>query len=149
MSLREKEHLTELWLAECAATIKLREWKPLDDDLPQLKMPLFCALMALERRGLVLDDVRPKLEKMVAAVGGLGLRPADTHGALSAVNGMLDAVTEDDESRFRWRVSELRKELASPYKFGGRAKKNAPTIEDGISSLSELTGWPSKNAWEV
>ena len=141
MSQRETEHLSEMWLLQCDAMIASRKWEPLDNNLTQMKMPLFSALLALEKRGVALDDARPKLEKMIAAVKDLGIAPADTVSVLSEANRMLEAVAEDDSWQFRSSAGGLRKEITSDYRFGLRAKTNAPTIEEGISLLSEVTGW--------
>jgi len=123
------------------ATIAARQWEPLDHNLTRMKMPLFSALLALEKRGVALDDVRPKLEKMLAALKNLGRAPADTVSVLSDANSMLEAVAEDDSLKFQRCVGSLRKEITSNYRFGLRPKTNAPTIEEGISFLSKVTGW--------
>ena len=54
---------------------------------------------------------------------------------------MLASVAEDDSFKFGSSAASLRKEVASNYCFGPRGKTNAPTMEEGISALSELTGW--------
>lgn len=141
MSEREREHLSETWLSQCDAMIASRKWEPLDQNLALMKMPLFSALLALEKRGIAVDDVRPKLEKMVAAVKNLGSAPADTVGVLSDANSMLEAVADDDLSKFRSSAGRLQKEIKSNSHFSLRAKTNVPTIEEGISAISKGTGW--------
>jgi hypothetical protein len=142
MSQREVEHLSEAWLSQCDAMIVApRMWEPLDQNVTQMKVPLFSALLALEKRGVAVDGLRPMLEKMFAALKALGLSPTESAGVIREANRMLDAVAENDRLQFGAAADSLRKDVASDYRFGVRAKANAPTIEEGISSLGKAAGW--------
>jgi hypothetical protein len=147
MSQRKKEHLCKMWLSQCDAMMASRRWEPLDTNLPLMKMPLFSALLALERRGAAFDEVQPRFEKMQAAVKALGIDPSDTYRARSATNSMLEAVAEDDSYKFRRSAALLRKEANDRFRL--RAKENVPIIEEGIAVISELTGWQPLGPWEV
>ena len=136
-----------MWLSQCDAMMASRLWEPLDTNLPLMKMPLFSALLALERRGAAFDEVQPRFEKMQAAVKALGIDPSDTYRARSATNSMLEAVAEDDSYKFRRSAALLRKEANDRFRL--RAKENVPIIEEGIAVISELTGWQPLGPWEV